>query len=643
MNQLECECEVLGKQEAYKVGVWLRTGGPMAILLMAVAMAMATWGKWPDVLIDFGRELYVPWRITEGDTLYRDIVYHNGPLSPHINALWFSLFGVSLRTLIVANLAILALMTALIYSLFLKIGGHMAATLAGVLVILLFAFNQYVFVGNYNYVCPYSHEMTHGLTLSLAAIWCFWRYVDTTKLRWALATGCLTGLTFLTKPEIFLALATAVGLGLVLAAWIQRLTVRRMAALFSVAVSGFLAPVLIAVVLLSNYMPVATSVRSVVGAWPLVLAGQIARLPQYQAGMGLDDSTRSLQLLGLSSAAYIICLALTAGISILMKRWRDGADVATRLVRLIPLALVILAVTPLLGYVLARWWFHAFRPLPLVVGFLGALTLVAFFRSQADGKARKILLLRLTVIVFALVLMLKNLLYSRIHHYGFVLAMPATLLLGTAFVVWLPDWLQRKREWGQAFRISAVNVCIIVVAVFLVVSFKSYARKTHVVGKGADAIRTDWRGSYVNEALAEIARRVGPNDTLAVVPEGVMLNFLTRRANSTPYDNLLPFWFIVYGEHAVAKSFSASAPDWILLVHRDCREFGYRGFGVDFAQELRQWIEQNYEVVRQIGNVPLQSDAFGMILLVRKTRTQDMDCTGNMSEVACRLKDLSGG
>lgn len=595
-----------------------RTGGPVLISLLAVVMATATWGKWPDVLVDFGRELYVPWRITEGDGLYTDIVYLNGPLSPYVNALWFTLFGVSLRTLIIANLMILALMMILIYSLFLKIGGHISAIMSGLCVILLFAFNQYLWdCGNYNYVCPYSHDLTHGLVLSFASIWCFSRYLDKTDLRWILAMGCLIGLSFLTKPEVFLALAAAATSGLVLVAWTQRLTIRPLITLFSVMILSVSAPVLIAIALLSFSMTVASSVRCVAGAWPIVFAGEVPRLPQYQVRMGLVDPVRSLSLLGLSSAGYIICLAFTVGVSILVKRWQQAPKSAMRLVTV---ASGFLAVDLLLGAVLARWWSDAFRPLPIVLVLVGAATLVALLRARSDLKARRIQLLRLTMIVFALVLLFKILLYARIHHYGFALGMPATLLLATTFIVWLPEWLQWKDERKQAFRVSAINVCVIVIAVLLVCSFKCYAQKTYTVGEGPDSIRTDWRGPYVNAAIRQILIHVRPSDTLTVVPEGVMLNFFARRVNPNPYSVLLPFWFVVHGERTVSERFIASAPDWIYVLHRDCREFGYRGFGVDFGREIWQWIEQNYEVVHQIGEVPLQGNAYGMVLLRRRPR-----------------------
>ena len=127
-----------------------------------VGMACWSWGKWPDLFIDFGRELYVPWQILEGKALGKDIAYLNGPLSPYVNACAFRLFGTGLRTLVILNLCILAVLCALLRHLFRWAGGRLCGFLTVLVFLLLFAFAQYGPVGNFNYVCPYSHEMTHG-------------------------------------------------------------------------------------------------------------------------------------------------------------------------------------------------------------------------------------------------------------------------------------------------------------------------------------------------------------------------------------------------------------------------------------------------------------------------------------------------
>lgn len=56
---------------------------------LAISLAYISWGKWPDPLIDFGRELYLPWRITQGAVLFKDEMHLYGPLSPYLNSLFF--------------------------------------------------------------------------------------------------------------------------------------------------------------------------------------------------------------------------------------------------------------------------------------------------------------------------------------------------------------------------------------------------------------------------------------------------------------------------------------------------------------------------------------------------------------------------
>src|SRR5207244_13175095 len=91
--------------------------GPALIAGAATAMASWTREKWADPLIDFGRELYVPWQLSQGRVLYADVAYLNGPLSPYLNALWFRLFGVGIRTLVICNVALVAAIVVLLYRL----------------------------------------------------------------------------------------------------------------------------------------------------------------------------------------------------------------------------------------------------------------------------------------------------------------------------------------------------------------------------------------------------------------------------------------------------------------------------------------------------------------------------------------------
>src|SRR5688500_464168 len=202
---------------------WLRILGPLVVAAVGASMCAWTWGSWPDPVVDFGRELYVPWRLAEGEVLYRDFVsYFNGPLSPYAHALLFKVFGPSLRVLAIFNLVVTALLVAMLYRLIALAAGHLAATGAGVVFFTLFAFAQYLTTGNFNYVCPYSYELTHGITLTLAMITCLDLWARRGRVAWLVATGALLGLIFLTKAEVFFGAAVAVGVGFAAVSWLRR-------------------------------------------------------------------------------------------------------------------------------------------------------------------------------------------------------------------------------------------------------------------------------------------------------------------------------------------------------------------------------------------------------------------------------------
>jgi hypothetical protein len=54
-----------------------------------------------------------------------------------------------------------------------------------------------------------------------------------------------------------------------------------------------------------------------------------------------------------------------------------------------------------------------------------------------------------------------------------------------------------------------------------------FGPRTHDLGRGADTLRVDERGARVAEAVALVEKHVGPVSTLAVLPEGAMVNYLS--------------------------------------------------------------------------------------------------------------------
>ncbi len=589
------------------VMVWL---GPALIAASGLAMLIWTWRAWPDVLVDFGRELYVPWRLAEGAVLYRDLAYLNGPLSPYWNSLWFRVAGPSFLTLACANLVALLALTALLYVVLSRIGGRLAATLAGMAFFPLFAFGDIGPRGNYTFVAPYSHDLTHGIVLSLAGIYCLQRYQDTRRRNWVGSAGLAVGLLYLTKVEVFVAGALAILVGLTVTVWRERPARPRLAELAIAFAAGAAIPIVLAFACFAMVMPVARTLREPLGHWLLAWRTDIPALLFYREGLGTSETGLSLRALLIATGWYAAVLAPAAAVALALRR--PGPHRSTMA------AALFLATAVAIG---VQWWRIAWvdvgRPLPLVMAAIAvAWAAILAVRSRAATDDR--IALCLAMAVFALALLMKMILNARIYHYGFALAMPAVLIFVVALVDWIPAAIDRFGGYGRAFRAVGVAALLVTTLAHLYPTHRELGRRTVAVGNGSDAFMADSRGTFVDEALRALQSRAGPGRTLAVLPEGVMINFLARRPNPTPYFVFVPLEMALYGEERIMASFVANPADYVMLVHRDTSEYGVQYFGRDYAQRLYAWITDNYRPVAQIGAAPFTDGRFGIRLLRRR-------------------------
>jgi dolichyl-phosphate-mannose-protein mannosyltransferase len=574
------------------------------LALIFVALAAWSWGRWPDVLVDFGRELYVAWRLSEGDVLYRDVASFYGPLSPYVNALWFRLFGVSLRTLALCNMAVMALVAAGLYALVRRAGSRWGALAGATVFLAMFGFAHLVANGSFNFVAPYSHESTHGFALALGAILCALKVLDggSRVASWAAACGLLNGLAFLTKPESFVAAAGASALLLAVA--------RPPKQTLAVSGAGLIAPPAIAFALLSAVMPARDACTGVLGSWAFVGNEGLRGMWYFAWSMGVDDPGRSLAALARAALPQALLLGLAVALA-----WAGKKRPHLRKPRAIAAAaLVLLVLAPAWR---AGWWLQAARPLPLWT-LLAVATSAWAIRRRRGQPDFPVHATRLAFAVFALLLLPRIVLNARLYHYGFVLALPATLVVWAALLDWIPQALDRRGADGSVFRAAALAALAVMLAFHVGESHARYRAKVYPVSAGADHFLADARGPFVAATLKGLAERA-PVETLAVLPEGVMINYLSRRRTSIPYLTMLPSDAATFGEDELLGSLRRNPPALVALVHRDSSEMGAQFFGLDYGQRTMEWIHAHYEPIGGAGDPPLRpGSTFGVTVLRRR-------------------------
>ncbi len=359
--------------------LWLRPWAPPAALAVAfISLLIWTWQRWADVLVDFAVQLFVPWQLSQGKVLYRDIAHYTGPLSVYFNALAFRLFGANLRVLEFANLPILIATIILIYYLAHRLGGRLCATLCSLSFLILFAFAHLTIAGNYNFVCPYEYDYTHATLLSLACIIPLHRLTEKPRSTIAALAGFLAGLVFLTRAEFFVALIAAAAIAFLILAAADWKKLPPSIAIFALTLP---LPTLISAFLLSLAMPFSAALHGTLGMWPALLRGNVSSQHFYLHSMGLDDIPRSFRLMFAWSAAWCIPTAAFAAWAAMPAPRRST---------------LTLLVAFLIGIFAAGWhWsqrdWQIFRPLPLVIAAIVAISLAQIFRRRAAQKSARFL------------------------------------------------------------------------------------------------------------------------------------------------------------------------------------------------------------------------------------------------------------
>jgi hypothetical protein len=580
--------------------------GWLAIAAAGIALAAWSWGRWTDPQIDFGNELYTAWRLSEGDVLYRDIAHRSGPLAHHWNALVFWAFGPSVRALVWSNLAILAGICALAHAVLRRAAGRFAAT--GCVLVLLgaFAFGNYVGIPNYNYATPYHHHQTHGLLLSLLSIWLLLRAHERGSARAALGAGVALGGVLLTKLELAVPAAGAAAAALLLGASRAGGARRALAfglgtALLPLALFGWLAA----------RMPAAEAAAGVLGNW-LHLGTGLARDPFYLSGAGLDAPGANL-VRALAALGLLVALALALALADRHLAARRAPAWAAPALAGLAFAVLVLVPRP-------EAWLGVFRALPFVCAGAATGWGLACARARRDPDALRRAAAWLVWAVWSLLLLAKLLLKARIEQYGFVLAMPATLLLVALFVHELPAQARRRWDGGRLARAVSVALVAAGLVACLRLSAAQYAAADIEVGTGADAIRAAGvRAAVIRDALTALDATLPDDATLLVYPEGAGVNYWLRRKNPSRFTLFLPTELDAFGRQAVLADVEAARPDAVLLLHRNHREFGVGPFGADpdNGRELLDWLHRGYALRARIGAPPFQGQGFGAEIWLR--------------------------
>jgi len=352
--------------------------------------------------------------------------------------------------------------------------------------------------------------------------------------------------------------------------------------------------------------------------WLLILkSSQLRSSPLYQWITGTDDmGINVFKMLAYFFLYVVIAASLIAG-NRWLSRWTPHVKGYLFLWTLLMLALIFRfnSMIP---------WPELLRPLPLITLFLSMFYLKHLLSGNPVDIHRGPYFPLFVLSLFSCVLLLKILLNTHLFHYGFALAMPATLIFLWILVFAVPNHKPFFKQPATFYRNAILALILVFMGKHVMLSYDLFQLKNNPVGTQRDFImdydpRIDSKGTRVQEAIEYINQELPPDTGLATIPQGNIINFMTRHPNPLYYHTFNPGQAMIRGEDKYFTNLKTVSPNHILLVDTDTSILGVRYFGQDYAKESFRWIQQNYEIEKQFGAVPFSGRGFGIQILKKRS------------------------
>ena len=584
----------------------------IALAASFLLMLVMSWQRWADPIVDIGREMNQPLRLLSGEHLYSDVRHIYGPLSPWLHAGLYRLFGPSLTILYADGIVSATIVLGLVYWLGRRIMGPAASGVATLHVMSLCLFKP---AGNY--ILPYSYNSLHGATLGLITLAMLVMTVkrvnepavpDTGGMAAFAAAGFVAGLATLAKTEMGVA-AMAAGLA---AAMLSTYPDARRGLKFA---AGFCVPA----------VALTIGVYAVISArvgWPALVSDswllfynippELAYFNKQVSGLG--NPVRSIERMLIAAVKVVTLGAIIAAISSFAVRMRPRfestgptaglagpAGALSSPWRMVAVAvglLVVMGITTGLDRDKGPYLAMPF----LLVGFL--LMLAATLRREARSATTSVRVLGVFTI-FALASLARLILHVRSGGAYASYVLPMSVVIFT--YLWVGPFAGLFRDARAASVARTIALTLMAGAAVInggVLAYRYQTRSTVPIStaRGTIVAEPDM-GQAFNEALDYIARSTGPDDALAVMPEGTAINFLSGRRNPLREEIITPGYLDGRGEERAIRQLREAGTALILVPNRPTAEFGPAVFGRDYSQRMMGWIEANYVTCAIFGPV----------------------------------------
>lgn len=521
----------------------------LIILGVAIIPAYAHWG---NLIVDSGREAYIPTQVLLGKILYKDIFNIYGPFSYMFNALLFKIFGINLNVLYTSGIFCLFAAGSLIYLIakrflpaFLSFSTAVYTVLLGALTINLF-----------NFVFPYSYGMLYGVVSFLASVFFLLKYADSSKIKFLYLSSFFAGLCISNKYEFLPYLIVVIYA-------VIKVRPLKLKEYYYTLFLMFFVPVFCFGILFLQGLEIKNLVLTGLLIFKMSHADTLKYFYHTQ-GVYFDKRTPMLLLENIFITAVPFIM--------FMFGVKSANKIASSVLIPVSFLLLLFWVSPLT---------FCFFPILIFI--------VCIYRFKIIKENVPLFILTLSSIAFSL----KAFWGMATLNYGLFFA-------GFSLVTFLAifsDWFKEKN-----INYNAIGVYVLIISIILNFhNIFSLKEKKILISSNKGQIYTSKTPGEATEKLINyININTKSSDTLVILPEGAMINFFTNRNTDNYIMSLIPVYVETFGEENIIKHFQKTKPEYFIINGWNTSDYYFRQMCIDYSNIFCNFVMSSYTQVKKI-------------------------------------------
>jgi len=562
------------------------------------------WGKFGDPVIDCGREAYIPFAMADlGKVLFKDIICIYGPVPYYLNAFIVKLFGANFNTCYLIGVMLSYLFLFGIYNLAKRFLNANLACLYGFIILFVCVLNPSIS----NFIFPYSYAIVYSLVFAVFHLIFLFKFIDSVSFRAPdykklCVSALFLALCLLSKLDFIPCILPFL---IILAVYRKVLSPR----VFAKICLSFLIP-FFAVILILIFQHV--TFQNLIFNFKMI--SNMAHSPSLQyfytvcTGYFFDFKKTFMFIPKFLLLSLIFIITGILGY-FTFKIKNTFLKISTVFIISIFFAAVLFVLN------LVRYIF-LYLPLLILTFFIIKIFIFGFKKFKTPETRFSCSDVEIySFILFSILFSLKTL-FGLFHELYGTFYLPFVLL---SFLIIILIIIKNHKPLA----IEAIKtISIVIIAVFALQNFLIFftVKNTPLKTPSGVIYMEKPLAASMDNAIKYLKADLKENDTVLVLPEGLIINFILKKESPFYNTSFTPLDFDAYGEEYLIENLSNSVPKYLLIFKRNYNDYGKNFICEDFGQKFCEKIDEIYDKndILNDKSVETPSDSYLIRIFERK-------------------------